>query len=251
MDLRERASGEPLVRHPWERARASYFEAVLEAWAPEARSILDVGSGDAWLARQVAGGLGLDRVVCWDVHYEDADLGRERVGAAELERTRAEPEGHFDALMLLDVLEHVEDDRGFLSDLVERKLAPGGGVLASVPAWPALFSDHDRFLGHYRRYRPRELVALGREVGLEVEASGGLFHGLLPVRAAQVWASRASGAGAAADEPESDLAWSLGEPLARAIAGILRLEGRVSRAAARRSIAMPGLSTWFWARRPE
>ncbi|MAQ17557.1 MAG: methyltransferase type 11 [Sandaracinus sp.] len=249
MDLRERGSmGESWVRHPWERARASYVGSVLEHWAPTARTVLDVGSGDGFVASSVAASRRPERIVCWDVHYSEEDVGRQQVGATVVDRVRDEPTGTFDTLMLLDVLEHVDDDREFLAGLVERRLAPGGGALLSVPAWPALFSKHDEFLGHYRRYRPEQLVALAERSGLEVQAASGLFHSLLPVRALQLAGSRLRGSEA---EPEhSDLRWAGSETSARLVTRVLELEERLSLFAARRRVSLHGLSTWLYARRP-
>ena len=49
---------------------------------------------------------------------------------------------------MLDVIEHVEDDRGFVDATVGDLLSEGGIVLVSVPAYDALFSSHDRALRH-------------------------------------------------------------------------------------------------------
>jgi len=60
---------------------------------------------------------------------------------------------------LLDVLEHVEDDRAFLADLV--KLAPvGADILITVPALKSLWSPHDVSNHHFRRYEHAELAAV-------------------------------------------------------------------------------------------
>jgi SAM-dependent methyltransferase len=56
-----------------------------------------------------------------------------------------------DAVLLMDVLEHVEDDSGLLSSQV-KALRKGGLVLITVPADMRLWSAHDESFGHYRRY---------------------------------------------------------------------------------------------------
>lgn len=57
--------------------------------------------------------------------------------------------------LLMDVLEHVEDDLGMFSELVE-SASPGSFFLVTVPADPRLWSQHDESFGHFRRYeRPR------------------------------------------------------------------------------------------------
>ncbi|HEX8372074.1 MAG TPA: methyltransferase domain-containing protein [Chthoniobacterales bacterium] len=65
----------------------------------------------------------------------------------------------FDLLMLMDVLEHVEDDLALLKNTL-RRASHNGFVLITVPALPVLWSAHDRFLGHFRRYTLASLERL-------------------------------------------------------------------------------------------
>ena len=57
----------------------------------------------------------------------------------------------FDTIFSVHVLEHVEDDRGFLKDCLGM-LKPAGKLITLVPALQFLYSDLDRNIGHYRRY---------------------------------------------------------------------------------------------------
>ena len=59
----------------------------------------------------------------------------------------------------LDVLEHVEDDKKALSELI-RVTKPGGLIIINVPAFMLLWSDWDVSLGHYRRYSMSSMKAL-------------------------------------------------------------------------------------------
>ena len=106
-------------------------------------------------------------------------------------RTVDPPEGSFDVVLALDVVEHVEHDARFLDDLVVPRIAPGGALLVSVPAHPSLYSRHDAALGHYRRYRPADISTL---VGARVDvvAEGPLFASLLPAPRSK-WQPSASG----------------------------------------------------------
>lgn len=74
----------------------------------------------------------------------------------------------FDAVVALDVLEHVKDDRTALSE-VARVVRPGGVFLFVVPAFPALWRHHDVMYGHFRRYRRREILDKVRGAGLTIE----------------------------------------------------------------------------------
>ncbi len=65
----------------------------------------------------------------------------------------------FDLVCALDIIEHVDDDDGSLSEIV-RVSRPGGTVLISTPLHPARWTAVDDFVGHRRRYEPAQLLAL-------------------------------------------------------------------------------------------
>jgi hypothetical protein len=69
---------------------------------------------------------------------------------------------------MMDVLEHIQDDHSFLTEVL-RKIPRGGLALVTVPAFQFLFSEHDVFLKHYRRYNRKQLLALLDSQGLRVE----------------------------------------------------------------------------------
>jgi SAM-dependent methyltransferase len=72
-----------------------------------------------------------------------------------------------DTIALVNVLEHVEDDRGALRQLL-RALKPGGKLLLFVPAMPFLMSKLDKMVGHFRRYHKADLVAKVCAAGGEI-----------------------------------------------------------------------------------
>src|SRR5439155_1288450 len=163
-------------RHPWEVARLDFFRRQLSARGFDRRpvAILDVGSGDAWFARSLLPALDpATRVTCWDAAYTPAQMeALAREAGLRLTCVSAPPEGRFDLVLLLDVLEHIEDDAGFLAGVVARNLAPGAHALVSVPAWGALFGAHDVQLRHFRRYAPSAGARLVRGAGLSIGPRG-------------------------------------------------------------------------------
>jgi SAM-dependent methyltransferase len=78
------------------------------------------------------------------------------------------PEGPaYGSAVMINVLEHIDDDVGALRDIRSR-LLPDGRIAIWVPAFQLLFSDFDRKLGHHRRYRKAGLRSVVESAGFDV-----------------------------------------------------------------------------------
>jgi len=246
MDLRERPKGQAR-RHPWETTRLAFFSRLARRHLPASGfvSALDVGAGDTWFAQEfLAQGPPVTRIVVWDEGYDEGTLRALQVSAPPgIAFRRSRPSERFGLVFLLDVLEHIEDDVGFLATLVRENLDTGGIAVISVPAWPALYARHDRGLRHFRRYAPRDARRLVAASGLEILRSGGLYHGLLPLRAAAVASERMGGKREDGGEIEA-LIWRHGEVAARIVETLLRADQTISRLASGIGVDLPGLSWW-------
>lgn len=76
------------------------------------------------------------------------------------------PDESFDFVYSLNVLEHIDDDVAALTAL-RPKLHPAGRCLIYVPAFPVLFGNMDRLVGHHRRYTRSSLVRVLTQAGFE------------------------------------------------------------------------------------
>jgi ubiquinone/menaquinone biosynthesis C-methylase UbiE len=76
----------------------------------------------------------------------------------------------FDLVCALDIIEHVEDEDGALSEL-SRVAKSGAVLLISTALHPALWSTFDDFVGHKRRYEPPRLLAKLAQHHVKVERS--------------------------------------------------------------------------------
>src|SRR3974390_3538408 len=103
MDLRERGTTEN--RHPWELSRA---DMVLRLLARHTRSTryADIGSGDLYVAQRLVHTTDAP-VYAVDVNYPEAGTEGRVVVCTDLNQV---PSGSIDCALLMDVLEHVDDD---------------------------------------------------------------------------------------------------------------------------------------------
>jgi SAM-dependent methyltransferase len=236
-----------VARHPWWRARSRLVAALLrrEGVRPPAR-VLDAGCG--WgvtldhLHRKGYCVLGLDAS---RPLLTQLDRGDRRLAVADLTLPLPSHE-RFDAILALDVIEHLDDDAAALRNLA-RLLAPGGVLIGSVPADPALFGEFDRVQGHRRRYTAARLEAAFAETPLALDR---IFHWgawLEPwLRRRRARPSARPGDSAAAiyarhvQPPPAPVSWALGlafrSEQRRALLGRLRT-GTSLFAVARRDVA--------------
>ena len=186
MDLKETdILGEELSAHWYYRSKARATLLMLKNHAPA--KILDVGAGSGFFARYLLAHTGASEAWCVDTGYMDdwstIDLGK------PIHFQRSISTSSADLLLLMDVLEHVDDDMGLLREY-SSKIPRNGNVLISVPAFQSLWSEHDEFLDHKRRYTLRGLERLVERSGLSVLCGAYFFGFVLPAAAASRLSTR-------------------------------------------------------------
>jgi SAM-dependent methyltransferase len=135
------------------------------------RNVLEVGCGSGNFTTLIAAD-GRQVTGC-DLHAPYVDIARARLAGYPQARvlcadaTQAAFGDGYDTVVLLDVLEHIADDVGFLTRL-RATLRPGGRIILKVPAYRWLYCGMDRAIGHYRRYDRASLRATLRAGGFEV-----------------------------------------------------------------------------------
>ena len=185
---------EALWRHHWWwQARHQVVLDALAELAPRRRAgaalplLLDIGCGGGWAFDDFSRfcevyGLEPNQELAdvlprWRSRIERRPFGPHYAGA------RA-----YDVVLMLDVLEHLADDKGALANL-HHLLKPGGRLLLTVPALPMLWSVHDEVNQHFRRYTWRGLRRALVGQGFEIEEMRYLFGWSLGLLLARRWLS--------------------------------------------------------------
>ncbi|MDQ3077366.1 MAG: class I SAM-dependent methyltransferase [Pseudomonadota bacterium] len=157
--------------HWWFTARRRILSQVIErvVHPPAGARILELGCGTGHNLDMLAR---FGRVEASELDDHARALAVKRLGrpieTVALPDLSMFPAASYDLVALLDVLEHVVDDRGSLAAIFTR-LKPGGALLVTVPANPWMWSAHDVAHHHHRRYRKREIAVLAKDAGYDID----------------------------------------------------------------------------------
>jgi SAM-dependent methyltransferase len=214
-------------------------------------AILEVGISSGYLLQDIKNAvpnaclLGSDYT---DGRMETIASRMPDVGLLQFDLTRCPlPDGVFDVVVALNVLEHIEGDAIAAREMV-RVLKPGGSLVIEVPAGPNLYDDYDRQLMHFRRYTMRSIETLLSSAGLTVERRSHLGVLLFPLFYAVKKANRLLNKQARSQQ-RSKVAMAI--RLSMAVGSIGRLLMALE-AAARRYVYLPfGIRCLVTARKPQ
>ncbi|MFL5823427.1 MAG: class I SAM-dependent methyltransferase [Solirubrobacteraceae bacterium] len=166
--------------HWWYRGRRRIVDAQLaQLPLPSQAAILDAGCGSGRMLQELAR---YGRVSGLELDPGAAELARKRgcgeVIVGEVEHLPWDSQS-FDLVTSLDVVEHIADDRLALAEL-RRVCKVGGWLLLTVPAYQALWSQHDVANHHHRRYGRRDLRRTALAAGWQVQRVTSFNTILLP-----------------------------------------------------------------------
>ncbi len=153
-------------------------------------ALLDVGAGSGVFSKMLVGEGRAAKAICVDPGYDAAFIGRRRDDRIDF--VRSVDKVAADTVLMIDVIEHVDDDVALIRQYAELA-APGTRFLISVPAFSFLWSSHDVFLEHRRRYTLDSLGAAVRAAGLETVDMRYFFGLLFPLAAAARLAEKKTG----------------------------------------------------------
>jgi len=158
-------------RHWWFTARRRILAELIErvVQPPKDARILELGAGTGHNLSMLSR---FGTVEASELDSVARKLASERLGREVKEAALPDlsmfPADSYDLIALLDVLEHVPDDKGSLA-AIRGRLKPGGALLLTVPANRWMWSAHDVAHHHHRRYRKSEIEKLALDAGFRIE----------------------------------------------------------------------------------
>lgn len=184
MDLKETdILGDDIAKHWYYKNKAKALKKMVGD--KTINTILDIGAGSGFFSKYLLNGTSAEEAWCVDVCYsEDSD----NIDSGKFIHYRKQIETcNADLVLLMDVLEHVDDDVGLLSEYVKR-VPVGSTFIISVPAFQYMWSGHDVFLEHKRRYTLAQIESVVRDAGLILKSSAYYFGTVFPLAAASRFA---------------------------------------------------------------
>lgn len=193
MDLKELAESEKDIknkRHPWEQARVNFvYKKIKKYLDPSSDTIfLDIGCGDTYVAEYLLEKIPSSSFYCVDTAFTTSQLefyskkytNKNIKVFNKIEDAIHKIDSNISFVLLLDVIEHIEQDLSFLKHVNSMtKLTENSKMIITVPAFQSLFTNHDEILGHYRRYTNKSLNLLIEKAGFKAVGIGYFFTSLL------------------------------------------------------------------------
>lgn len=214
-------------RHPWELSRTAMVLKQLQKLNIHGK-VLDIGCGDSYFDRRLLKEHPDIEVYGVDIYLEK-ELHEGNLHA--LNSLEHLPNVQFDFIIMMDVLEHIEDDKTYLKNIIQR-LKSDGTVFITVPAFMSLYSLHDEQLKHFRRYNHQQLLDVTTAAGLQEIRWSYFYFSLVPARLLTK------------NKTENLSGWNNPETSfkTRFITGVLNLDFKVLNALSKIKIHLPGLS---------
>ena len=178
MDLKEISSVNP-DKHWYYLAKSYAVNRKFTEYSLNAKVIGDIGAGDGFFIKNLPINKVNYSLYCIDTGYLKNEFSN------DITYLREYNEIDLEALLFIDVLEHVQNDVALLEEYVN-KSKNGSYFYITVPAFQSLWSGHDIFLEHVKRYTLKEVVDTVEKAGLSVVSAQYIFSFIFPL----VWLKR-------------------------------------------------------------
>ncbi len=184
MDLKELENGiDPSTNWYYQSKKIPllvYFDQVVKKENRKV-TVLDFGAGSGFFAYELLKVFPkhINEVLLIDTGYSEEEIDATK--NEQVKKLRSLPGGISDCFVLMmDVLEHIKDDYAILDDIRSR-LGENAYFFITVPAFMSLWSNHDIYLGHYRRYTLSHLNKLLTGSNYSIEQQYYIYGSIFPL----------------------------------------------------------------------
>ena len=174
MDLLEEGLIDP-INHWYYRHKFWFIKNIIRSLSLKYPVLTDVGAGSALFSKQLRLEGFVGSVYAIDPGYSEEYIEPQ----LDVHFLKAPNKNQSDIYLFTDVLEHIDDDISFLIDYVDSAKKDSIFII-TVPAHQFLWSGHDEFLKHYRRYNLSEIEFVAQSSGLQVLESRYIYSTLFP-----------------------------------------------------------------------
>lgn len=188
MDLKEEdILGDDVAKHWYYRSKSSALLRYVQHLNPQ--HIMDVGAGSGFFSKALLRQTSARQALCIDTSYTSE--GEEWIAGKPVRYSTHCGVTDADLILMMDVLEHVDDDIALLREYIN-KVPTNAHFIITVPAFTMMWSEHDVYLDHKRRYTLSKVECVASEAGLVIER-GSYYYGLVfPLAAVTRLANRVS-----------------------------------------------------------
>jgi 2-polyprenyl-3-methyl-5-hydroxy-6-metoxy-1,4-benzoquinol methylase len=162
MDLIENDIKDP-INHWYYKHKFWFIKKAIDGKGDRDKTLIDVGAGSALFSKELLRIGAISSAVAVDTGYHADSTDKE----FDIKYQRDSDYRGFSIYLMTDVLEHIENDFSFL-EMIVNKASSGSKFVITVPAHQSLWSQHDVYLKHFRRYTKKELVTLVSKSGIEM-----------------------------------------------------------------------------------
>jgi 2-polyprenyl-3-methyl-5-hydroxy-6-metoxy-1,4-benzoquinol methylase len=246
-------------RHPWELARFDVLLDMINSCLPatkETKLVADIGCGDCFFAKHLLKARQDIEIIGIDPAYSPENIKQKHTEINDPrfhlysslnELPSLLKEKKIQLVLFLDVVEHVEKDSAFLQQTVQSlNGSPDLKILISVPAFQSLFTAHDVFLKHYRRYTSQTLSKAVTAAGLLPVNKGYFFSSLLPPRLFQKLLEKMG----IRREQKGIGSWDGNAFISKLFKNYLLFDYKFSKLLGKSGINLPGLSAYCICKKP-
>ncbi|MBF0553068.1 MAG: methyltransferase domain-containing protein [Nitrospirae bacterium] len=168
-------------KHFWFIARKDFIKTICDMYIKQSGKIIEIGAATGYITRHLIAE-GYKDISIGDLNSDSFNYSDDKgiMNRYQFDLTKSPFVGHFDAVFMFDVLEHIDDAELSVKKACEM-LTPQGRIVITVPAHMWLWSKHDALVSHKKRYELDQVVQLLRRNGFKILKATAFFASILPL----------------------------------------------------------------------